>query len=375
MAWRRSGVRAPSAPFLDSERSSGPVLHDPNRAYHRSVTSANELLRRRLAAQRLAPGVAAGSPTEAARAVLGIQAQDLRAAGLAVRARAPSATPGALAAADLVRTWTVRGTVHLLDAGDLAWLDALTGPRNRRRYDALMAKRSNLETAGAILPVALEILAAGPLTRAELLESLEERGTPSLGPYSVNVLMPWLASTGEVIGLADGSFRRVDRPESIDPEEALETLGRRYLEGYGPAGAEDLAKWSGLPVTACRRALASVADAEEVAGGLLALPGAVAPKPPAVLMLGAFDASMLGWRSREPIVRAEDDVRLLPGGGMIRPVLLVDGKAAATWKLEGSGARRRVAFDWFGEKPPTAALAAELRAVGEWLGLELQPAS
>ena len=336
---------------------------------------AETLRRRRLAAQRLAPGTAAAKPADAARAVLGIQAQDLRAAGLAIRARVPDCAPADLAGAGLVRTWTVRGTAHLLAADDLPWIDALTGPRNRRRFDALMEKRSNLETARTIRPVALELLAAGPLTRAELLERLDERGAPSLGPLSVNVLMPWLTSTGEVIGSADGSFRRTDPPPAVDADEALATLGRRYLEGYGPAGPEDLARWSGLPITVCRRALADVPGAEAAGEGMLALAGVPAPDPPAALMLGAFDTSMLGWRDRDLLVPPADAHRLLSGSGMIRAVVLASGRAAGTWKVEGSGARRRVAFDWFADPPPADAMAAEIAAVGRWLGLELEPAS
>lgn len=333
------------------------------------------LRRRRLAAQRLVPETAAAAAADAARAVLGIQAQDLRAAGLAVRVRVPGAVPSDLASTELVRTWTVRGTAHLLAADDLPWIDALTGPRNRRRFDALMKKRSNLETAEAIRPAALDLLAAGPLTRAELLERLDERGLPSLGPHSVNVLIPWLTSTGEVIGAADGSFRLADPPAAVDPDEALATLGRRYLEGYGPAGPEDLARWSGLPITLCRRALADVPGAEDAGEGLLVPAGAPAPEPPPALLLGAFDTSMLGWRDRDLLVRPSHGDRLLPGGGVIRAVVLASGRAAGTWKIEGSGRRRRVAFDWFARRPPASALAAEIAAVGEWLGLELEPAS
>lgn len=335
------------------------------------------LRRRRLLSQRLAPGAAASTPEEAARAVLGIQAQDLRAAGLAIRARVPTAVPTAIAEAELVRTWTVRGTVHLLAADDLPWLDALTGPRNRRRFDALMIKRGNLATAEAIRPAALEILADGPMTRSALIERLDEHGLPSLGPHSINVLMPWLASTGEVLGLADGSFRRADPPPAVDADEALATLGRRYLAGYGPAGPEDLARWSGLPITACRRALAGVDDAVPAGAGLLALPetARAEPDPPPVVLLGAFDTSMLGWRNREPFVAAADDKKLLPGGGVIRPVVLVGGRATGTWKLDGSGRRRRIAFDWFSTPAPAAALRAEIDAVAAWLELELEPAS
>jgi hypothetical protein len=339
-------------------------------------SSADEIRRRRLRAQRLATGAKASSVTEAASSVLGIQAQDLRAAGLSIRARVPGATRADLAAADLVRTWTVRGTVHLLAADDLPWLDSLTGPRNMRRLDALMRKRSNLEVAEAIRPAALEILADGPMTRAALIERLDGAGMPSLGPYSINVLMPWLTSTGEVVGLADGSFRRSDPPPSVDEEEALATLGRRYLAGYGPAGPEDLARWSGLPVTACRRAL-ETADTRPVGDGLVALAAEPSPPPgPApVQMLGAFDTALLGWRDRSLLVDPAAERRVVPGGGIIRAVVLVRGRAAATWKVEGSGRRRRVRFDWFGERPPVAALAAEVAAVGAWLGFELEPAS
>lgn len=341
-----------------------------------SAGGEEETIRRaRLRSQRLAPGSAADSPAAAARAVLGIQAQDLRAAGLAVRARVPGARPDSLAAAGLIRTWTVRGTVHLVAADDLPWIDALTGPRNRRRFDALMAKRGNTATAEAIRPAALEILADGPMTRAELIERLDAAGLPSLGPHSINVLMPWLAATGEVVGDAAGSFSRADPPPPVDGDEALAVLGRRYLAGYGPAGPEDLARWSGLPITACRRALAAIDGAVGAGGGLLALPGPDPPPPPPALILGAFDTAMLGWRSREPIVAAGDDRRLLPGGGVIRPAVLTEGRAAATWKLEGSGARRRIRFDWFGDRPPPPALEAEIAAVGAWLGLELEPAS
>jgi hypothetical protein len=339
------------------------------------VDRDESLRRRRLAAQRLAPETAAASVEDAARAVLGIQAQDLRAAGLAIRARVPGATASDLAAADLVRTWTVRGTAHLLAADDLPLFDALTGARNRRRFDALMRKRSNLEIAEKIRPAAIELIADGPLTRAELLQRLDERGMPSLGPHSVNILMPWLASTGEVIGSADGSFRLAEPPPAIGADEALATLGHRYLAGYGPAGPEDLARWSGLPFTTCRRALAGVPGAEDAGAGLLALAGAPAPEPPRVRMLGAFDTSLLGWRDRDLLVPPAEAHRLLPGGGVVRAVVLASGRAAGTWKVEGSGARRRVTFDLFADPPPADALASEIAAVGEWLGLELEPAS
>ena len=84
---------------------------------------------------------------------------------------------------------------------------------------------------------------------------------------------------------------------------------------------------------------------------------------------------MLGWRSRRPFLSAEEDERLLPGSGIVRAVVLVDGRVVGTWKLDGSGRRRRVLIDRFGDEPPADALAAEVSAVGAFLELELELAS
>lgn len=325
--------------------------------------------------------MAATDPVEAVRTVVGVQAQDVRAAGLAIRSRVPGVTRRDIDAAPLVRTWTVRGTAHLIAAEDLPWLDSLTGPRNRRRFDALMVKRENLEVARAILEPAIDILADGPMTRAELIARLTERGLPSLGEYSINVLMPWLASSGRVAGLADGRFVSCEPPPAVDEDEALATLARRYLAGYGPASVADLARWSGLPITKCRHAFDAAGPLEPF-GDLLALPDAVdpvsAPQPATANLLGAFDTTMLGWASRAPIVAAEHDRRIGGGAGMIRAVVLIDGRAVGTWKLSGSGRRRQLLIDPF-EQPPShpapEALEAELADVGRYLDLDLELAS
>jgi hypothetical protein len=84
---------------------------------------------------------------------------------------------------------------------------------------------------------------------------------------------------------------------------------------------------------------------------------------------------MLGWRTREPIVPAVDDGNVLPGGGIVRAVLLNRGRACATWRVAGSGKRRTVELEPFRRLPARAAIAAEAADVGRFLGIELRLAS
>jgi hypothetical protein len=54
-----------------------------------------------------------------------------------------------------------------------------------------------------------------------------------------------------------------------------------------------------------------------------------------------------------------------PGGGIIRPVAIADGRVFGTWRLE----RGRVELDSLVARPPS--VAAEVAAVGSFLGVDL----
>ncbi len=309
---------------------------------------------------------------EAAASVCGIQAQDVRAAGLALRSRVPGLSRAAVDAADLVRTWTVRGTVHLIAAGDRPWFHALCAPRFERRFAALIEKRGGLDIARRAAGDVVDVLAPEPLARADLLTALARRGHPNLDPYAVNVFVPWLAQLGVVVGLPDGRLRAAEPPPAVDEDEALQTIARRYLAGYGPATAHDLAWWSGLPLGLAHRGL-DAASPLESAGDLVALPGTLAvdpPPPPAACLLAGFDTLLLGWRRRELWLSPDEDHRVLRGGGIVRPAVLVDGAVTGTWALRGSGRVRTIEVEWFGPRADAQALEAEARDVGRFLGVE-----
>jgi hypothetical protein len=312
----------------------------------RAKTSAPpEVVRRlRLRAQRLT-GPRSADPVEAVRALVGVQAQDRRAAFLAVRARAPGATADAIESAlsgerALVRTWAMRGTLHLLAAADLPLVLAVFGPlhlaRGQRRLTQLGLPPAEAERS---TEVAAEILAEeGPLTRHELAERLRARGVPvaAKGQAPIHVVArAALAGALAEVGVRgrEELYGPVDPGPLPDRDAAVAELARRYAAAHAPATAADFAAWSGLPVADVRGAWA---EAEP--------PGDAAEGP--VQLLGAFDEWLLGWASRAFTLAPEHAKRVVPGGGIIRPVAIADGRAFATWRLDR--AKRRVEVEPFG---------------------------
>jgi hypothetical protein len=322
----------------------------------------------RLAANGIEPRLE-GGVAEVARRLCGVQAQDAAAARLAVRAR----TRGLVAAdvdacPDVVRTWAWRGTLHLLAREDVPWVLSLVTERENRavasRWRTLGLDDEVYERARAAI---VERLADGPATRAELREALTAAGVDATGQR-----LPHLVRRAALEGLLhhplDGTFAALDLPGDPPPhEEAIAHLIDRHTKGYGPATPDDIAAFSALP----RGQILQSSKPESGAGE--AAPETDAARlqdltPGWVRLLGAFDPFVLGYRGYAHVVPQAHVRKVWPGGGWIYPVVLVDGVAAGTWKVD----RDRVvvaAFD--GAKVPELALAEEVQDVGRFLGRAL----
>jgi hypothetical protein len=307
------------------------------------------------------------------RALVGIQAQDRRAAFLALRARDGGPSAEAVEHAltgdrTLVRTWAMRGTLHLLAADDLPLALAVFGPlqlrRGRRRLTQLglppdEAERSTREAAA--------ILAAGDLlTRHELAARLRDRGVRVDPAGQAPIHVVGRAASAGVLGEV-GVRGREEIYGAIDPgplpdrAAAVAELARRYEAAHAPATAADFAAWSGLPaadVAAATRAAPALGRGDERTGAL--------PEGP-VRLLGAFDEWLLGWASRD-FTLAPRHARRVATGGIVRQVAIADGRVFATWRLDR--ARRRVEIDPFSRvaRAVRAGAEEEAAAVGAFLG-------
>jgi hypothetical protein len=310
------------------------------------IPNLQQMLSERLLAQLLA-GNPARDPAAVAGRLLAVQAQDLRGARLAVRARTSRLSSARIdraftAERSIVITWLNRGTLHMVRSDDYAWLHSLTAPAivsanaRRLREEGVSPKAAEKGVA----TIKRSLASDGPLTRQQLGERMRAARVPVAGQALVHLLL--LASLGGLVvrgPMVEGEQAFVltrdwlGETKPIERDLALAELAHRYLAGHGPATDRDLAYWSGLPLRDARAGLKAIgSDVIEHGDGLLSLKHSKSSSDvPAPRLLGSFDPLLFGWTSREPVLGA--DARAVVAGGLFRPFAIVRGRAAATWTI------------------------------------------
>jgi uncharacterized protein YcaQ len=344
------------------------------------VAGGAHALRISRAAAQLLHRPKAATAGEVVRRLLAVQAQDLRAARLALRARTHGLTASDVDAAledrELVVAWLNRGTLHLVAPDDYPWLLALTAPtrsaNSRRRLGQEGVSPDEADRAVEIVERALAD--DGPLTRPQLAERIAAAGIRTEGQATPHLLglagLRGIAVLGPVRGdqqafaLARDWLGAAPLPLSgaaplpltgLDRDRALAELARRYLAAHGPATAADLAAWSGLPLRDARAGLTAIAsELVELPDQLVDL-AAREPAPDAIepRLLPAFDPYLLGWKDRSFAVPKQHAKRVHPGGGILRATATVDGLAVGTWTAPGGN----VQLDLFTDVDDVAAAA------------------
>ncbi len=330
------------------------------------------------------------SPADVVRHLAGIQAQAPMAAELGIRARTTRVSLEDVDRArfeerSTVRTWAMRGTIHLIAAEDVGWLVPLTVEpsvaESRRRLDQQGVPWATAERAVGLIDDALA--ADGPLTRREIAQRLRRRRVRTEGQAGAQLV--WLASARGVccFGPKRGGEHTfvhlrdwLGPPRALDRDQALAELAVRYLAAHSPAEPADLATWSGLRAADVRRAWSLVADrlveVDTAHGRQWRLKGRRSEVPEgSVRLLPMFDEYLMGWRSRDLILPERHARKVIPGGGVIRQSAVADGVAVATWSAVIKGRRLAVTVEPFARptRAVRAALEKEAKDVGRFRGL------
>ncbi|MFI5890371.1 winged helix DNA-binding domain-containing protein [Actinoplanes sp. NPDC051513] len=292
----------------------------------------------------------------------------------------------ALEKRSVLRTWPMRGTVHLVPSADAHWMLDLMGVRllagaaKRRESIGLDDK-----TADRAVELLGDALAGGRrLTRSECMQTLTSGGIDVSGQRGYHLL--WYASQRGVTAIAphvgkEQTFVLLDEwaPEPLRPsrEEALGLIALRYFQSHGPATRKDFAGWTGLTMADCKAGIAVAGDAlaavdvdgVEMIASASALDAASAFD--GWLALSGFDEYLLGYKDRSLMATPDQLAAIIPGGnGVFQSTLVRDGRVVATWKRV-LGAKSVTVTVLPLERLPARAAEKALTPFAEFLGVPL----
>jgi hypothetical protein len=336
-----------------------------------------------------------GTVAQVVQAVCGVQAQEVPAAALAVRVRSSGLTVLDVDRArqesrSIVRTWCLRGTLHLIAAQDFGWLVALLGPDQLAGSLRRLAQMGlEGDTVDRAVKAIRDLLGdRGPLTRVEIARGLEQRSAIVAEGQARIHLIYQAAMRGIVCQGPDRDGEPaylltadwIGKTDSLPREQALAQLALRYITAYAPADPQGFASWSGLRLRAARQAWEQIGDrlveVECEGTRLWMLPPQtewLADQPaPRVRLLPRYDTYLLGYANRDLQLAPENARRVNAGGGIIHPVLLVDGFARGTWKTQKRGRKLQVGVEPFVslEDSLLPQIQAEVADIGRFLGAE-----
>ncbi len=267
----------------------------------------------------------------------------------------------------LVKTWVMRGTLHIIPSRDLPtynqalrrmWLE------HHGRYMRTPDWPSPEERKNLIHPRILEALAGKPLKRKELNAKVQSLLKDDSKPYQ-RLFSGWGGILKETAyeGLTvhaqpcnrESCFARLDKwlpeidLESMDEESAQKRLLIRYLRGYGPATQQDFCLWSGMMAGEAKRAIENssrLLEKVKVEGkkelylmlkdDIRTLDSTSSDEEVPAYLLPKFDSILLGHKDRTRIVQDKYTKRVFKKAGDVAATVLINGQVVGTWRQKKS---------------------------------------
>lgn len=299
----------------------------------------------------------AASVAEAAAHMLATQAQEFWGGRWALAARTRgqprlSDVDAAFDRGEIVRSWTMRGTLHAIAARDLGWVLSITAERQRRQAAAVHRREGidEHERARAEVAAVAALRGGGRLTRKELFEVWAAAGVSPAGQRGYHLLVGLSLSgvlcQGPVVPREGGPTREqyiVLMEEwvrdAVAPADPPAEFFARFVASHGPAGARDFAWWSGLPLGVARRAAEAAGDRlrvvddepepQYVAAGPAPRRAAEVPE---VIALPPFEEYYLSYADRTVPCAPEFLAAIGPSmNGIVRPILVAGGEVVGVW--------------------------------------------
>ena len=307
-----------------------------------------------------------------AEAVCGMNSQDLQESFSSFWARVDGFQDSDLTSelrpkGGLVRTWTVRSTMHTVPSKDY-WVHVLGGPGRRFQpwFDRTANKRGIPDRDFRIrflYQPFLDHIKGRAATSSELKRFMVERlaqhglrskmklqrgwsSTPTHGPswtgMSEMSYLGLLVSAGrkgsEGLWMSSADYIGPKR-NTPDPEECTVELVRKYVERYGPVTREDITYWSFLrkdEVDLALEALKKDLTRERLSSSQEYFSFGEAAdevvEPPRIIILPEFDSLMMGYKDKSRFLSHTQIKNVFGNFAAVNRTILLDGFVSATWK-------------------------------------------
>lgn len=285
----------------------------------------------------------------------GAQAQVMSAAELQIAVRSDCSVSDVRNALwkkkTLVKTWLMRGTLHLVPASDLPlYTAAMSGGWMKPRPSWLKFFEMTADELAGLSDTIGGALSGEPMTREEIIAVASKGQSVRVREWLKSgwggVLKPVARAGLLCFGPSRGQNVTFVRPDQwlgtwseLDPEASMVELGRRYMRTFGPATRRDFAFWWGHSSGVGRAAWTGLEPelvdvtvdgwpAQMLASDLPRIPK---PTRGSVRLLPPFDPYLMGYASRDHLFEAVHRSKVSRTAGWISAVVLVDGRVEGTW--------------------------------------------
>jgi hypothetical protein len=288
------------------------------------------------------------TPEQVVRSLGAVQAQDYNQSLWAIGLRMHEATfadvESALQEGKIMRTWIMRGTLHLILPEDVGWMLKLLAPRTLAKltpkvweYHATDARMMALAEKTFI-----DALRGGKvIERSVMIDLLASVGISNERQQSY-FIFGYLCQTGVLcVGPPQGkeqTFALLDewapRQRELTYEESIVELAQRFFTSHGPATVADFANWAGIKAKEARMGLDVVQCGlvrELFAGKEYWLPPDSQPGS-GTHLLPAYDELLIGYKDRGPSHEKYGAVPISTYNGMFYATAVEDGQVVALWK-------------------------------------------
>src|SRR2546427_1319999 len=374
-------------------RTNSPLRVDRGLTMNLSSAQVNSW---RLSRHHLAKRARKGCIENVVSDLCGVQAQVLSYAALAVWARVEGITMQDVQDAlwkhrSLVKTWCMRGTLHLVSASDLPLYVAARKTTMVVKTDWLTPE-IGVDERKKIVRAIREALDGQILTREQLADVVVKRVgmSASVRKHMLsgwgNLLSPAAEQGYLCFGPSEGSkvtFVRPDqwigRWDEPSGDEAWKRLLRRFFFTYGPANHHDVAHWWGLRPEKAKMIMDHIRDElEEVefegqkrwvrredVDRIVDVEMARCVK-----LLPSWDCYAMFYHPRELFVSQNYRARIFTKLQGNKPVLLIDGIAGGIWEQRGKGKHTELKVHPFSHlnSVQKQLVKEEAASLGEFLG-------